>query len=45
MEACLFWPTTMQHSTMAAPELSMQLSIVCGNVSQEQAFKYCNTNL
>ena len=28
MEACLFWPTTMAHSTMAAPELSMQLSIV-----------------
>src|SRR5690242_20535451 len=29
IEACRFWPTTMAHSTMAAPELSMQLSIVC----------------
>lgn len=29
IEACLFWPTTMAHSTRAAPELSMQLSIVC----------------
>lgn len=28
MEACLFCPTIMAHSTMAAPELSMQLSIV-----------------
>jgi hypothetical protein len=29
MEACRFWPTIMAHSTTAAPELSMQLSIVC----------------
>lgn len=29
IEACLFWPTIMAHSTMAAPELSMQLSIDC----------------
>jgi len=28
IEARRFWPTTMTHSTMAAPELSMQLSIV-----------------
>lgn len=30
MDACRFRPTTRAHSTMAAPELSMQFSIVCG---------------
>lgn len=29
IDACLFWPTIIAHSTMAAPELSMQFSIDC----------------
>ena len=31
--AACFLPTTPAHSTRAAPELSMQLRIVCGKLS------------
>jgi len=38
--ACLFCPTIMAHSTMAAPELSMQLSIVCRSDRDPEAWTF-----